>query len=294
MAVCRFGVPVSRPILVACLLLSFLMVGSATSRSQGYYPLQKGNVWQYEELDAPGSLAYQAVALGETVLVNGRTYMRISLGSVSDYVRQVDSRVYYWYPSTFDTLGWEILQFDFSKNIGDTVSAIVVNGDTVDFIRVMSTGLSQLWGRQLKWWTLVDDGGITGVVDSIGVTYQLFEGGMEVRLRGAIIDGKTYGLVTGIESATYQRAAETQFLLQNYPNPFNRSTKIEFGWPVDGRAKIAVYDILGREVAVVLDETLPAGVYLFEFDGAGLPSGVYLYRLQASSFVETRKLVLVR
>jgi hypothetical protein len=294
MTACRFAVPVSRPILVACLLLSFLMVGSATSRSQGYYPLQKGNVWQYEDLDAPGSVVYQEVALGETVLVNGKSYMRIWSGSASDYVRQVDTRVYYWSPLPYDSLGWEKLWYDFSKGPGDTVSAVVVNGDTVDFVIVLAAGRGLFWGRELAWWTFTGNFGKIAVSDSIGVTYVLYEGGYEIRLRGAIIDGKTYGLVTGIESATYQQAAETQFLLQNHPNPFNRSTKIQFGWPVDGRAKIAVYDILGREVAVVLDESLPAGVYQFEFDGAGLPSGVYLYRLTAGSFVETRKLVLVR
>ncbi|MDD5088462.1 MAG: T9SS type A sorting domain-containing protein, partial [bacterium] len=83
-------------------------------------------------------------------------------------------------------------------------------------------------------------------------------------------------------------------LLQNYPNPFNPLTRIEFTLPHAARAKLAVYDLLGREVTVLADESLAAGVHSVSFDASDLPSGVYFYRLQAGQFMQTRKMVLLK
>jgi hypothetical protein len=77
----------------------------------------------------------------------------------------------------------------------------------------------------------------------------------------------------------------TEFSLsQNYPNPFNPATVVSYQLPVARRVRIAIYDILGREVAVLLDEQKAPGKYQVEFDGAKLSSGVYIYRLTAGNF----------
>ncbi len=87
---------------------------------------------------------------------------------------------------------------------------------------------------------------------------------------------------------------------QNYPNPFNPSTRIQYTVGVAGgkgqvaSVKLVVYDLLGREVAVLVNEKKAPGTYEVNFDGSGLASGVYLYRLSAGSYVQTRKMVLVR
>jgi len=86
----------------------------------------------------------------------------------------------------------------------------------------------------------------------------------------------------------------THRLLQNYPNPINPTTTITYELPKSSHVRVSVYDILGREVSVLVNERRDAGVHEVKFDGSGLSSGVYLYRLTAGSFVETRKLVLVR
>ena len=78
---------------------------------------------------------------------------------------------------------------------------------------------------------------------------------------------------------------------QNYPNPFNPSTLIKYELPVVSYVTIKVYDILGREVAIVVDEMKPVGNYMVKFDASSLPSGVYFYRLQAGSYSETKKLM---
>lgn len=81
---------------------------------------------------------------------------------------------------------------------------------------------------------------------------------------------------------------------QNYPNPFNPETFIGFRVAQAGPVKLQVFDLLGREVAVLVNEQKDAGGYQVRFDASGLPSGVYLYRLTAGTYVDAKKLVLVR
>ncbi len=87
----------------------------------------------------------------------------------------------------------------------------------------------------------------------------------------------------------------TEFMLaQNYPNPFNPSTTIKFELPRASLVSLTVYDILGRQVSVLVNERREAGVHEVKFDGSNLASGVYLCRLTAGEFIQTRKLILVR
>ena len=87
----------------------------------------------------------------------------------------------------------------------------------------------------------------------------------------------------------------TEFRLeQNYPNPFNPTTAIAYQLPGANRVTLRVYDLLGKEVATLVDEERPAGSYTATFDAAHLASGTYIYRLTAGAFVQTRTMVLVR
>jgi photosystem II stability/assembly factor-like uncharacterized protein len=81
---------------------------------------------------------------------------------------------------------------------------------------------------------------------------------------------------------------------QNYPNPFNPSTTISFSLPSKSFISLKVFDMLGREVATIVSEQMSAGSHSVLFNGSSLASGVYYYRLQAGSFAETKKLVLLR
>lgn len=83
-------------------------------------------------------------------------------------------------------------------------------------------------------------------------------------------------------------------LYQNYPNPFNPSTTIEYSLPKKSYVTLKVYDILGNEVAYLVDEEKNRGNYSVNFNPAGLASGVYFYRLQADSFIQTKKMALIR
>jgi zinc metalloprotease ZmpB len=83
-------------------------------------------------------------------------------------------------------------------------------------------------------------------------------------------------------------------LRQNYPNPFNPSTTIQFTLALPQRAVIRVYDLLGREVALLMDETRAAGTYEVDWNANGMPSGVYLCQLTAGGSVHTTRMVLMK
>ena len=83
-------------------------------------------------------------------------------------------------------------------------------------------------------------------------------------------------------------------LSQNYPNPFNHSTIIEYQIPEISYAIIKLYDVLGNEVTTLLNEESPVGYYRIEFNASSLSSGIYFYRIQAGSFIDTRKMILLK
>jgi hypothetical protein len=87
-------------------------------------------------------------------------------------------------------------------------------------------------------------------------------------------------------------------LNQNYPNPFNPNTVISYQLPVSSNVMLKVYDVLGNEIAILVDEYKPVGSYEVEFNTSTInhhpSSGVYFYRLQAGDFVQTRKMILMK
>ena len=91
-----------------------------------------------------------------------------------------------------------------------------------------------------------------------------------------------------------QTAPVSLRLEQNYPNPFNPKTVISGQWTADSEVRLVVYDLLGREIAVLANGRFPAGRYTFTFDGSNLSSGVYFYRLVAGNAAAVRKMTLVR
>jgi len=83
-------------------------------------------------------------------------------------------------------------------------------------------------------------------------------------------------------------------LNQNYPNPFNPSTQIKYALPTAGNVTLAIYNVLGQKVTNLVDGFREAGEHIEEWDASGYGSGVYFYRLSASNFTETKRMVLVK
>jgi len=105
---------------------------------------------------------------------------------------------------------------------------------------------------------------------------------------------KYLGVATAVAGSGSGNLPERYLLSQNYPNPFNPTTVIGYQVPVVSDVKLIVYDLLGREVAMLVNEREAAGSHSVQFNASGLASGVYLYKLTTGSFVQTRKMILLR
>jgi outer membrane protein assembly factor BamB len=131
----------------------------------------------------------------------------------------------------------------------------------------------------------------TSAIDSngtlyIGVHKSIFANDQEKNLI-AISDDTTTSISDNFKQLNY-------ILSQNYPNPFNPNTKIDFIIKKRSNVKIVVYDILGNEISVLINEEKPAGNYSLDFNGDGLTSGVYFYTIVTRDFTETKKMILLR
>lgn len=102
-----------------------------------------------------------------------------------------------------------------------------------------------------------------------------------------------YSQPIGITS-NYNQIPERFYLYQNFPNPFNPVTKIYYTLPVSGNVKIEIYDLLGQKIQTLQNEFKEIGSYIVDFDGSNLSSGLYFYRIESGSYVETKKMLLIK
>jgi hypothetical protein len=119
-------------------------------------------------------------------------------------------------------------------------------------------------------------------------------------LRSAGTDGKALGdlnwfpeQITGVSQTSNLLPAKFQ-LNQNYPNPFNPSTKISYTLATKGMTRLSVYDVLGREVAVLVNEVQIAGSHDVTFNAKNLSSGIYFCKLMSSETMTTMKMLLLK
>jgi photosystem II stability/assembly factor-like uncharacterized protein len=110
---------------------------------------------------------------------------------------------------------------------------------------------------------------------------------------GFIMKTGNGGTYTGINQIGHEVPEDFQ-LHQNYPNPFNPSTKISFDIPASLHVKLTVYDILGNEIRVLLNNDMNGGKYETQFEASELPSGTYFYRFEAGIFTQTKKMILIK
>ena len=101
------------------------------------------------------------------------------------------------------------------------------------------------------------------------------------------------GAFTGVAIGSTSNPVEFA-LGQNYPNPFNPSTMLSFSLKTAASVQLRVYDALGREVATLVNDALPAGTFSVRFAAGSLASGVYHYRLTAGAFTETRRMIIAK
>jgi len=103
----------------------------------------------------------------------------------------------------------------------------------------------------------------------------------------------SFSLVTNINSNSTEVTSDYK-LFQNYPNPLNPSTTIKFDLPKSGIVKLKIFDMLGKEIATLVNKYLNAGTFSVDWNGSQYPSGVYFYRLETESFTDVKRMLLVK
>jgi hypothetical protein len=138
--------------------------------------------------------------------------------------------------------------------------------------------------------------------DDFGDSWNIFDHQFQFLLHLYIYDNKIWA---GTNDGFWYRELQTTSadpiekpstfnLKQNYPNPFNPSTKISWQSALRGHQSLKVYDVLGNVITTLVDEERPAGKYDTSFNASWLASGIYFYKLQIGTYVETKKMILLR
>ena len=282
-------------VLLVALAASLYVSARAPAQSPDYFPMSIGNSWTYAVvMDTTHKVQ---CSIFDTALVGLNLYYLYS-GPALDFIGimplSVDSL-------RSDTLlriwryekGQEYMLFDFYHGNYPSYTTY----PEVDIVRV-TTNIE----------ITVPAGHFTNCVDlyfprsfsdeSIGYIFAPGVGIVQwygpfyvpTSLVRAIVDGK---LISSVDMTP--AGVPSEFALeQNYPNPFNPTTNIQFSIVNRQLAIVKVYDVLGQEVATLLNEVKDPGTYTVQFDGSGLSSGVYFYRLQAGEFVATKRLLLLK
>jgi hypothetical protein len=195
-----------------------------------------------------------------------------------------------WYTTELDTVyfkpsvtlssvsnGWMIIPLD-HPFIFDTSKALVVD------IQQCAATSGSMYVHQSTGTGMLRNYGTPGTgcpINYVGQDGQLINFGVNIlNFVGTRNPGTTVPTVYSLE--------------QNYPNPFNPVTTISFSIPKAGNVKITVYDVIGREVAVPVNEFKSAGSYSVAFNATDLSSGVYFYRMEAGNFKDVKKMSLVK
>ncbi|HVO72740.1 MAG TPA: T9SS type A sorting domain-containing protein [Ignavibacteriaceae bacterium] len=260
--------------------------------SQGYYPIQEGNLWQYRESDPMSGNIWQAEIGADTILSNNITYSFYSGGGFStNFLRQEGSKVFAY--DKKDSAEYVLL--DFSANVKDTISvrnngyrtivlqSIIQNQPNKQWI------FSEYWGDSLysyifATWTITDSIGLTGLTGEPGITYYL---------SGAIINGTVIGTIADVKEGI-NLLPNKATLMQNYPNPFNPITTIKFVLPISEKVELKIYNLIGQEIITLTSMYYSAGEHQIQWDASNQSSGIYFYKLKTSNYTETKKLLLLK
>ena len=265
-----------------------------------YFPTHVGNIWQYKVTHivyGPNQDTTTYYLLTEverdTVLPNGYQYrVLINSDSTTSYYN-IDSTTACVYSYNYDSSRGIIidsLRCSEGDWFGENYYCAFIDTTTVLNYNTWLMGIVKYSPDITSNHTLAMDIGIVYLY-----RYETYIWGQEwiSELLYAKVNGVEYGeLVNSLR--TISNEPIDFYLSQNYPNPFNPSTKINYSVPEYGLVTIKVYDVLGYEVATLVNKEQVAGSYEVDFNAARLSSGIYFYKLQSGSFIETKKMILLK
>lgn len=280
----------------------FLLIFSGLLCAQEPYPLKLGNSWTTRDFFFRPN--YKISVVDSNIIINNNKYYEIYslfMNSPFTYYARLREDGYY---VDFDSVNLrERIYFKENLQIGD----YWYNEDSFGFknhYTVVDTGYYLIFGRSTKiFLVFVTDSMLSDNEyywsEDFGLLQYTVEdpfAGNLYWLSGCVIDGVVYGDTSlTIVSVDDSSPPPKEYLLkQNYPNPFNPITNINFYLPVRIRVQLKIYDILGNEIAEIVNGEEDAGNHQVVFNGRELSSGIYFYKLIAGSYVETKKMILIK
>lgn len=282
----------TKPLL--CLIASALLCTLANAQTNNFvFSLSPDDKWEYDIFDNndPWDTTHTTLRFTkDTVMPNRMTYKCFSTASYTLFYLRLDSSRLMQYSQRDST---EFPRYDFSKKTGDTVAIIRSTPYSTQYNILSSDHFQPVFGVSRRMLSFHGAGIWDDVVDSIGILNLAV--GLEVyyMLTGAVVNGKSYGTVTGLHTDENPIPAGYA-LLQNYPNPFNPSTTISFDLTHKTYVFLRVANVLGQVVTTLVSEEKQAGSYKVVWNPSHLAGGVYYCSLYAGSIVETRKMLLLK
>jgi photosystem II stability/assembly factor-like uncharacterized protein len=288
--------------------------GYATTLGKVVFTTNSGNNWIIQNPPVQGQVQdiyFINFSTGFIVTGNGQILKTTNSGNLWNVVFQSPSGMISHIDFSDENTGYATGGFNLMKttNSGDSWSLIpiIINANSVDFINTSTGYIGGLY-------IIPDYGSIAAVCKTTngGLNWKFEYTGLNLNITsilalnsdtcyitgfgGAILRTTTGGDPNGVHSKANE-IAKLYYLFQNYPNPFNPSTKIKFDLPAGDRytnVSLKVYSVLGNEVTTLVNEQLKAGTYEVEWDASNYASGVYYYKLIATDYTETKKMVLLK
>ena len=287
-----------------------------------FYPLQKGNYWEYCETHSSfrpdvKEKFYSLTVVGDTILSNQVRYKIIRKDHIPDTLEsefiyeRIDSLTgnVYRYSDQFQFVNDEYLIDSLYSQQGETSRASRNDPWTADFAVTLCVNATPdtLFNQDIYVKVFAAIHYIPGfhywLAQDIGLIQYIYgsETDNEIyhTLAYANIQGKEYGHKRDTKVRGKAQRPEQVELFQNYPNPFNSQTTITFQLPKTDHVVLQIFNVQGQRIHTLVDQEMPAGVYQVTWDssndtGSHLSSGVYVYRLTVGEYNETRKLLLIK
>lgn len=287
----------------------FIALLSGLSYAQMFLPLQQGNFWKYQYSEDYGGDEFKSTYysflyfadVNSNYIIQGKPYHKIvsiPSGNVMGYCRLREDGLYvYRLGDGNGNYSGEACYYKPNMAVGDTLPT---PSNPFPLVMQLQQPLlvfdKQTIGKTLSGWgstapfynTYSEDFGMISSIDQ-----GIFQ--IQFRLLGCVIDGSVYGdttVTTGVDKQTPD--IKVFSLQQNYPNPFNPSTNIVYTLTQSGLVHLQVFDLLGNEVATLVNEIQPAGQHQAVFTAGELPSGIYICRMQSGSQTLFRKMTLLK
>ncbi len=295
-------------------ILNYFNIPTVSPDYLKWWPMQVGNKWVYEvdsfEQNRNQQYEFEGYRYFDIIdyltLQNNKSYFKV----INQYVNNDKDTLYLRIDSTTQKIfiyqkdnsgNWaETLYEDLSADINDTVCTDYSLPDLCQYV----SGINNFNNWGFNTFKKTYRNGISGFViqHSLVKDIGFYSSGMgdlngtsEI-LKAFRINGISYGdtLLLGIKDKPESNLINDFQLSQNYPNPFNPATKIGFRIAEFGFVSLKVYDVLGREVATLVNEEKKPGTYEVNFNASNFSSGIYFYRIKTGSFIQTKKILLLK